>query len=862
MIKQLSALVFTLLLAGIAQAQILNPVKWNTTYKQVSDTEFDLVFTATMEPGWTIYSQLTSPDGPVPTAFYFDKGAHYQRVGDVKEKGYKKEGPDPLFDGVNVIKFTKSPVTFTQRVKVSDLSQPITGYLEFMTCDDERCLPPAEEAFSFTLKSTKSNAKATEATPAKTETEQPPASNAGTGINSDLSIAPPATPSGIKNPVQWQIALKDQGAGVYDIVFTALMEKGWAIYSQHTSADGPEPTVFTLDPGSHYSREGEVKEEGKKKQGPDPLFGGVEVIKFIESPVVFTQRIKVTDPSQPISGQVVFMTCDDKMCLPSADVPFRVNIAQNQAIIGDEAAAGFAGPSIGNIDEQYGIAKPDLSAPAGECGDVPTATAEKKGYWNIFILGFIGGLIALLTPCVFPMIPLTVSFFTKSAGNRRKGLMNASMYGFFIFLVYFLLSIPFHLIDTINPDILNDISTNVWLNLSFFAIFIVFAFSFFGYYEITLPESWQNKASNAEGVGGVVGVFFMALTLALVSFSCTGPILGSLLAGALSSDGGAWQLTTGMSGFGLALALPFALFAAFPGWMQSLPRSGGWLNTVKVVLGFIEIALAFKFLSNADLVKHWGLLKIEPFLAIWILTAVGLAAYLFGLIRFPHDDEGVKISLPRKLLGAISVAFALYLATGFIYDEKVGSFRPLKLLSGLAPPVCYSWLKPCDCPQNLNCFKDFEEGLAYAKEVNKPIMIDFTGHACQNCRKMEEHVWPEPGVYKHLKNDYVLISLYVDEKIELPAEEQVVVQKASGGTRKLRNYGHKWAHFQTEFFQTNSQPYYVLLSPEGQLLNTPVGYTPDDKAYEAFLRCGLETFNRISDKKGRLEGGKQIGENR
>lgn len=860
MAKRYLVLLSALLVVGLVQAQILNPVKWSTSYKQVSNTEFDLVFTATMEPGWTIYSQHTSPDGPVPTAFYFDKGDHYQLNGAVKEKGYKKEGPDPLFDGVNVIKFTKSPITFTQRIKVKDFSKPVTGYLEFMTCDDERCLPPVEEAFSFALEAKKTNANLAETTPDKTAQTQETLPEP-TPLFNDLT-GTKTIPSGIKNPVQWQIALKAAEPGVYDLVFTAQMEKGWAIYSQLTSADGPEPTVFIFEPGSHYALIENVKEEGKKKQGPDPLFGGVEVIKFIESPVLFTQRIKVTDPNQPIQGQLVFMTCDDKQCLPSAEVPFRVVPAQNLALIGDEAGPDLSGQSVANVDEQYGIAKPDLSAPAGQCSDVPADTTEKKGYWNIFILGFIGGLIALLTPCVFPMIPLTVSFFTKSSGNRRKGLINASMYGFFIFLVYFLLSIPFHLIDTINPDILNDISTNVWLNLSFFAIFIVFAFSFFGYYEITLPESWQNKASAAEGVGGMVGVFFMALTLALVSFSCTGPILGSLLAGALSSDGGAWQLTTGMSGFGLALALPFALFAAFPGWMQSLPRSGGWLNTVKVVLGFVEIALAFKFLSNADLVKHWGLLKIEPFLALWILTAAGLAAYLFGLIRFPHDDKGVKIGMPRKLLGLASFAYAIYLATGFMYDEKAGSFRPLKLLSGLAPPVCYSWLKPCDCPQNLNCFKDLEEGLAYAKEVNKPIMIDFTGHACQNCRKMEEHVWPEPGVYNHLKNDYVLISLYVDEKIELPADEQVVVQKATGGTRKLRNYGHKWAHFQTEFFQTNSQPYYVLLSPEGRLLNAPVGYTPDDKAYEAFLRCGLETYTRLSKEKAQPESDKQLGENR
>jgi thiol:disulfide interchange protein DsbD len=481
---------------------------------------------------------------------------------------------------------------------------------------------------------------------------------------------------------------------------------------------------------------------------------------------------------------------------------------------------------------------------AATCGE-PAGEAQGKGLLTLFLLGFVGGLLALLTPCVFPMIPLTVSFFTKGSENRRKGMTNAFLYGFFIFTVYLILSLPFHLLDSVNPDILNDISTNVWLNIAFFLIFLVFAFSFFGYYELTLPSSWVNKASAAEGIGGVVGVFFMALTLALVSFSCTGPILGSLLAGALSSNGGATQLTVGMGGFGLALALPFGLFAAFPSWMSSLPKSGGWMTTVKVVLGFIELALALKFLSNADLVKHWGLLKIEPFLALWLLLALGLGLYLLGKIRFPHDSPLKKIAPARLALALASFAFAAYLATGFLYDEKAGSLKPLKLLSGLAPPACYSWFYPCDCPQNINCFKDFCEGLTYAKEVNKPILIDFTGHACVNCRKMEEHVWPEKEVYSFLKDDYVLISLYVDEKIELPAEEQKVVPMKSGGTRKLRTVGNKWAHFQTENFDNNSQPYYVLLSPDGKMLNQPVPYTPDARDYANFLQCGLDAFKTM-----------------
>jgi thiol:disulfide interchange protein DsbD len=337
----------------------------------------------------------------------------------------------------------------------------------------------------------------------------------------------------------------------------------------------------------------------------------------------------------------------------------------------------------------------------------------------------------------------------------------------------------------------------------------------------------------------------MALTLALVSFSCTGPILGSLLAGALSADGGAMQLTAGMGGFGLALALPFGLFAAFPSWLNTLPKSGGWMTTLKVVLGFLELALALKFLSNADLVKHWGILKIEPFLALWILIFLAMGFYLLGKIRFPHDSPIKKLSTGRLISALASFGIAVYLATGFIYDKDTGSLRSLKLLSGLAPPSGYSWFYPKECPQNLNCFKDFEKGLAYAKEVNKPIMLDFTGHACVNCRKMEEHVWPVKQVYNLLKNEYVLISLYVDEKIELPVEEQIIVPMKTGGTRKLRTTGHKWQYFQTENFDNNSQPFYVLLSHDGTLLTEPVGYMPEAPKYAAFLQCGLNHFRSL-----------------
>ena len=469
--------------------------------------------------------------------------------------------------------------------------------------------------------------------------------------------------------------------------------------------------------------------------------------------------------------------------------------------------------------------------------------------WRIFSLGILGGLLALLTPCVFPMIPLTVSFFTKKGTNSvpNSGLIKALLYGFFIVLVYLLLSIPFHLLDSVNPDILNEISTNVWINIVFFLIFIVFAFSFFGYYELTLPSNWTNFTSKGEGIGGVLGVFFMALTLSIVSFSCTGPILGSLLAGSLSADGGgAWQLTAGMAGFGMALGLPFAVFAMFPNMLKSLPKSGGWLNTTKVILGFLELALAFKFLSNADLVQHWGLLKIEVFLGIWIVVFLGLTLYIFGILKFPHDSPVKKFSFLRASSGFLVLAFVVYLGSGFKFDKNTKTFTPLTLLSGLAPPVGHSILYPNDTPNNFKSFKDFKKGVAYAKKVNKPILLDFTGYACVNCRKMEEIVWPKPTIRPYFENEFVLISLYVDDKKELPNSEKVRVNRLGGGTRTLLNFGHKWSHFQTEFFQSNAQPYYVLLSPDAKMELAPkAGYTPKEEDYEAFLKLGLENFKSL-----------------
>ncbi len=656
--------------------------------------------------------------------------------------------------------------------------------------------------------------------------------------------------SQILDPVEWKTSVEKVSDIEYKLITKASIEKGWHLYSQSVPEDGPIPTTFryNLVDGKVVPTGNTEEEEGHTVD--DPVFG--MKIKYFENEATFVQRVTFTKLLDLVEGSVEFMVCDDKRCLPPTEVNLVFNISGKaiQKVDGEKL-------NINTGDTNallYGLSTSDIQKATIDCDgtiitDIGNSDTSKSNLWNIFVLGFLGGLLALLTPCVFPMIPLTVSFFTKQNGDQKgKGISKAVLYGFFILAVYLILSVPFHLLDSVNPDILNEISTNVWLNVVFFLVFLFFAFSFFGYYELTLPSSWTSKTTQGENVGGIVGVFFMALTLALVSFSCTGPILGSLLAGSLTADGGAWQLTAGMGGFGVALGLPFAIFAMFPNMLNSLPKSGGWLNTTKVILGFLELALAFKFLSNADLVQHWGILKIEAFLGVWIVVFVGLALYLFGKIKFPHDSPIKKLSFIRFSSGILVLAFAVYLASGFRVKEETKTFTPLTILSGLAPPVGYSFIYPKECPNNLDCFKDLKEGLAYAQKVDKPIMIDFTGYACVNCRKMEEHVWPKEKIDQLLRNEYVIISLYVDDKKALPESQQIEVDRGNGGTRKLKNYGHKWAHFQTQFFQSNSQPFYVLLSPDGkQILNKPVGYTPDVDEYERFLQCGLDVNKKMKN---------------
>ena len=563
-----------------------------------------------------------------------------------------------------------------------------------------------------------------------------------------------------------------------------------------------------------------TSEEKNLHKAFNEVFGVDEL--FFEKDIQITQKIKVTDTNiKHIKGNIFCQACID-VC---------INLKEDFVFSLDGSSAQVEEKQIDARSED--MAK-NLEIPLKNKELI--GETQKESNWTVFILGFLGGFIALLTPCVFPMIPLTVSFFTKQSKTRKKGVFNAFLYGFFILLIYVLLSIPFHFLDNIDPEILNTISTNVWLNIAFFVIFVIFAFSFFGYYEITLPASWSTKMDNASNIGGIIGIFFMALTLAIVSFSCTGPILGSLLAGSLSSDGGAMQLSLGMAGFGLSLALPFVIFALFPSLLNSLPKSGGWMTTAKVFLGFLELAFALKFLSNADLVQHWGLLKREVFVGLWFVLFALLTLYLFGIIRFPHDDPKkplLKLPKGRLLLGLLSGIFSIYLLLGLFGKNN------LRLLSGFPPPEFYAFF-PKEQVNKQIVFKDYYEGMAYAKEHNMPVMLDFTGWACVNCRKMEEHVWTDPQV-KQLMQQYVLISLYVDDKEELPQDKQFDFKHRNGRVEYIKTIGDKWATFQEVNFSTASQPYYVLLSPDAALLSSPVQYVDTD-TYKEWLEKGIKTM--------------------
>ena len=554
----------------------------------------------------------------------------------------------------------------------------------------------------------------------------------------------------------------------------------------------------------------------KPTQEKDILF--TKAFVFIKQ-FELTQNIIISG-FQPDSLQLIML-----LNVAKADSFLSLEIPLSVALTNGKKVAGF----------QILLPAGATEAPSDACGSATATSNSSSSPWELLLLGFLGGLIALITPCVFPMIPVTVSFFTKRSKTRKQGIKNGLLYGVSIFLIYVLASLPFHILGNVQPEIFNSISTNPWLNIIFFIIFVFFSISFFGFFEISLPSGIANKADSKSGLGSLAGIFFMAITLAIVSFSCTGPILGTLLVGSL--QGGAWSLTYGMAGFGLALALPFSLFAIFPQWLQSLPKSGGWLDTVKKVLAFLELALAFKFLSNADLVQHWGLLKREVFLGIWAIISIALALYLIGKLLLPHDVKGEKISSARKIGAGIAFAFGIILIVGMAPKNTY----LLKFLSGFPPPTHYSLFTNTAEQAGLhaNVVNDYEKAVQLSKQQNKPILIDFTGWACVNCRKMEENVWTDPEVMSFIQNNFILVSLYVDDKALLSVDKRFTYSTKAGDKKEITSVGDLWATFQAENFNQSSQPLYVVMSPDQKLLSNPVGYTPNAKEYLNWLQCSI-----------------------
>jgi thiol:disulfide interchange protein len=656
----------------------------------------------------------------------------------------------------------------------------------------------------------------------------------------------------ILQPVSWTTSVRSLDGGKLELVATAKIDAGWHVYSQFIGNDGPIPTSFKLPTSKDLTTEGPVREPKPIKEF-DKNFG-MELAYFAKKADFVIAAKRVNPKAFTYTAEVEFMVCDDERCLP----PDYVNLVFKVPAAPMDASVAESAPTAPSSDEPAAVetASPDTAQAAVEASaDTPAATetpeaTEAVNLWALFGAGMLGGFFALIMPCIFPMIPLTVSFFLKQSKSKSDGVRKALLYGLSINVIYVVLGLLVTVV--FGSDALNAMATNPWFNLAFFALFVVFAISFFGAFEITLPSSWVNKADDQSQRGGLLGIFFMAFTLALVSFSCTGPLIGQLLV-ATAVSGELLGPAVGMFGFSFALSLPFILFAAFPGWLKGLPKSGGWLNTVKVTLGFLELAFALKFLSTADMVwqQHW--LERELFLALWVAIAFATALYLFGVFRMPHDDEPKGgLGVGRMLTGL------LFLVTGFYLLPGIWG-APVKLVAGFPPPAFYaenphgigSGSAPeaeaklsadAHCPLNLPCFNDLEEARAYALEVGKPLLLDFTGWGCVNCRKMEEEVWSRPEVRQRLAEDVVLVSLYVDERTELPAAE-VRVSETTGKT--IKTIGQKWGDLQAQYFNANAQPYYVLMDPAVEApaaLNGHTAYDPDPSIFLNWLDAGLKQF--------------------
>lgn len=651
----------------------------------------------------------------------------------------------------------------------------------------------------------------------------------------------------ILNPVKWKSKVVQKSDTEFELVMEATIENEWHMYSQYTPDGGALPTVFDFkNAKGNYTLVGKTKESAYKKVFND-IFEVDEY--YFAKTAQFKQVIKVTNTKlKEVKVYVEYQACKEQCIQQDNTFTFQlpeIKITDDKAV----STAAIASDSTTQKVDTVSVVQSSNASENKTAQSNKAPVEEKKGLWSIFFLAFIGGFAALLTPCVFPMIPMTVSFFTKQSKTKAEGKKNAILYGVSIILIYVILG---SLVTGIfGADSLNALSTNVWFNLIFFGLLVFFAASFLGAFEIVLPNSWANKVDQQADRGGFVGILFMALALAIVSFSCTGPIVGTLLVEAASKGGLA--PIVGMLGFSSALALPFMLFAMFPGWMNTLPKSGGWLNTVKVSLGFLELALAFKFLSNADLVVQAHLLEREVFLGIWIAIFGTWAVYLFGKLTLPHDSPMSHLSIGRLFMAIFVTIFTIYLIPGLWG-------APLKIISGFPPPMTYSespngigtsssnTTTAIDLPEHAHsgphgiiAFHDYEDGVAYAKKVGKPILLDFTGHACVNCRKMEDFVWSKPEILTLLKDKVVLISLYVDDKRELPKEAQYV-SKETG--KEIVTIGNKWSDYQITRYKNNAQPYYVILNSDGEDISKPIGYTPDATEYKKWLEEGIAKFKK------------------
>ncbi len=681
--------------------------------------------------------------------------------------------------------------------------------------------------------------------------------------------------------IKWTYSTKKINACEYELIFKANFDKGYHLYSQiaDPSGEGPLPTEFIFDKSSDFEFIGKVSEP-KPIEKAEPVFGNI-VLRFFEDEAIFRQRIKVNLNKQfKITGEIAGMVCNDGGCIPFFPQPkFEFSIdgttCSATGATGSTGSTGVTGStgstSATGVTGSTGSAavtgsdttvSGTVNVPPADSSSLkadPKSKKKKSGdtsLWAAFLGGFGGGLIALLTPCVFPMIPMTVSFFTKRARSRKKGIRDALIYALSIIGIYVSLGLLVTLASG-DAQALNQLSANIWFNLAFFLIFIVFGISFLGAFEITLPSSFVNKIDRASDKGGLLGIFFMAFTLSLVSFSCTGPIVGTALVQALSI--GIKGPLFVMLGFSIALALPFALFAMFPGWLSSLPKSGGWLNSVKVVMGLLEFALAMKFLSNVDLSYHWGILTREVFLAIWIVCFSMIGFYLLGKLKFSHDSDVKHISVPRVIFAIITFSFVIYMVPGLWG-------APVKALSGILPPSYYSentayfsgsgnsgnvtdtlpaGVDPEHCPHNLSCFHDYDLALAYAKKQGKPLFVDFTGYNCANCRRMEDNVWPEPSVLNQLRNDYVVVSLYCDDKAKLPENLKYTTKEGVN----IKSWGNKWSQLQIDRYGSNAQPLYVLLDTnEKMLTDSAYSTTMDVEEYAKYLKDGVTEFKKRTGK--------------